>query len=82
MFFCVGDSLNRRNNDNSDLKNDMQYEVYKLVVELGATYLSYEQWLVSIKSQKGEEGHTFSIVVGSNENWFIDNVDINVNLVV
>lgn len=79
LVFGVGGVVSGCDSDNSDLKNnDKQYEIYKLAVEAGITDLTYEEWLVSIKGDKGEDGHTPVITIGSNGNWFVDGIDTNV----
>ena len=63
------------------VEDTQQYKIYQLAVEQGATELTYEEWLASIRGErgeKGEDGRTPIIVIGSNGNWFIDNVDTNV----
>jgi len=66
-------------NDNDSAKsNDKQYEIYLLAKEAGATDLTYEEWLVSIKGAKGDKGdagHTPVITIGNNGNWYIDGDD-------
>ncbi len=82
VFGCASFVTGCNKDDNSSSKKeDKQYEIYKLAVEAGMTDLSYEQWLVTIKGEKGEkgdDGHTPTITIGNNGNWHIDGVDTNV----
>ena len=82
VFGCAGFVAGCGKDDSSTSKNnDKQYEIYKLAVEAGMTDLTYEQWLVTIKGDKGEkgdDGHTPVITIGSNGNWFVDGVDTTV----
>ena len=83
LVFCASGIISGCNkNNNLDSKNnDKKYEIYELAVESGLTDLTYEEWLVTIKGakgDKGDDGHTPSITIGNNGNWFIDNVDTSV----
>ena len=62
-------------------KNSKQYQIYQLAVEAGATDLSYEDWIISIKGAKGEKGDSSTVTIGSNGNWFIDGVDTKVSAI-
>lgn len=67
--------------DGSSKNDSKQYQIYKMALDAGATDLTYEEWLVSIKGAKGDpgnDGHTPDIKIGQNGNWFIDNVDTQV----
>lgn len=50
--------------------------IYDLAKAAGATNLSYEEWIKSIKGAAGENGLTPEI--GSNGNWWIGNYDTGV----
>ena len=82
LVFGAATVLSGCDKDNSSSKgNDKKYEIYKLAKEAGVTDLTYEEWLVSIKGNKGdkgEDGHTPIISIGTNGNWVIDGVDTEV----
>lgn len=72
-------------NDDERTSDAKQQEVYNQYLEYtrlsGEKALSYEEWLASIKGQKGDkgaDGHTPKIAIGINGNWFIDDVDTGV----
>lgn len=67
-----------KDDDKASLENSEQYQIYKKALAAGATDLSYEDWLVSIKGAKGDKGdtgHTPVITVGQNGNWHVDGID-------
>ena len=53
---------------------DRIYQIYLQAQQSGYEG-TYEEWLESIK---GKDGHTPTISIGDNGNWFIDNVDTTV----
>ncbi len=61
-------------------KDSQIYSVYQTYVayaeEKGQTVLSYEDWLKSIKGEKGDNGQT--PVIGYNGNWWIGTTDTGV----
>ena len=59
----------------SSLESKTQYKIYQQALASGATNLTYEEWLVTIKGEKGDTGDTPIITIGSNGNWYIDGVD-------
>ena len=69
------------NEDGKVDKSSKQYQIYQLAVEAGATDLSYEDWIISIKGAKGEKGDASKVTIGSNGNWFIDGVDTKVSAI-
>lgn len=81
LVFGTTSFLTGCGNDDSSVKDTKQYEIYKMALDSGATDLSYEDWLVSIKGAKGDKGdagHTPVIAIGNNGNWYIDGVDTQV----
>ena len=68
LVFGTAVAVSGCDKDDSSVKNDdKQYEIYMLAKEAGATDLTYEEWLVSIKGSKGEkgdDGHTPDIKIG------------------
>jgi hypothetical protein len=66
------------NLDNEQDKDQKTYEIFLLAKESGYVG-TYEQWLESIKGEKGDDGHTPEITIGENGNWYIDGVDTNVS---
>ena len=60
LVFGTATVLTGCGNDNSSANAEKakQYEIYKLAKEAGATDLTYEEWLVAIKGEKGDTGAT------------------------
>ena len=78
LVFGTASFLTGCNKDDGSSKTEesKQYQIYKLAVDAGATDLSYEDWIVSIKGAKGNDGVTPHI--GNNGNWWIGTTDTGV----
>jgi len=69
-----------RANDNTSIQSITNeiFEVYKLYQANGGE-LTYEQWLATIKGEKGEDGQDgLTPYIGSNGNWWIGDSDTGV----
>ena len=64
--------------DRASLQEDENYKIYKKALAAGLTDLSYEDWLIAIKGEKGEAGRVPVITVGQNGNWYVDGIDSGV----
>ena len=52
-------------------------EIYNLYLASGGT-LSYEEWLESVRGEKGDPGHSPEVTIGDNGNWYIDGKDTGI----
>lgn len=54
------------------------FKIYQLYLAEGGK-LSYEEWLATVRGEKGEPGHTYEVTIGENGNWFIDGKDTGIH---
>ena len=53
------------------------YRIYELYVASGGN-MTYEEWLESVRGEKGDPGHSPVVTIGNNGNWFIDGKDTGI----
>ena len=77
FFGLLLSGCNGGENTSASYISDPAYQIYLLAVEQGETR-TYDEW---IEALKGKDGHTPTITIGENGNWFIDGVDSNVKAI-
>ena len=78
LFICLILLILTASCDDIVIENqeDERYDIYLLAQEAGYKG-TYEEWLESIKGEKGEDGHSPVITI-ENGYWYIDGVNTNV----
>ena len=78
LFICLILLILTASCDDIIIENqeDERYDIYLLAQEAGYKG-TYEEWLESIKGEKGEDGHSPVITI-ENGYWYIDGVNTNV----
>lgn len=68
--------------DNNTIELTEQQKIYNLYVKntenKGEIALSYEEWMASIKGEKGDDGITPTITIGTDNHWYINGNDSGV----
>ena len=54
------------------------YQIYQLYLSSGGT-MTYEEWLESVRGNKGDPGHSPVVTIGNNGHWYIDGKDTGIN---
>ena len=74
-------SAHRKSSDDVDDVSEIvmpeAYKIYELYVASGGN-LTYEEWLESVRGEKGDPGHSPVVTIGNNGNWFIDGKDTGI----
>lgn len=64
--------------ESSEIYLPEAYKIYQLYLASGGK-LTYEEWLETVRGEKGDPGHTYEVSIGRNGNWFIDGKDTGIH---